>query len=382
MPDRSKQSAAERARQEQEQATRPRIVDYLRNIGAALHPSNLREWFTRESVINGLKTFAWVAPLTILIWIYAEREQVTTMSDQAVPIDVRISGSNKIATLVNPPDRNITLDLRGPRQQLAAIKNELSRPASDPRLILDLDPNLPPGVRPIMLATLIQRHPFFADRGVEVVSASPSEGRIIVDEIVEAEVPVVIPPDVDNLEQAVFDPPAVRYVGPKTVMEAAQAEGTFQVYPELRGRDELKRPGTHELSGLPLKRQFQGNHVTLSPTAVDATVRVREQDAVYTMNQMTIFLSHPPGMLDRYRVEYDPILERVTLIGPPQLIQAIRDQTISPRPKARLEVTDDLPIGIELERPLRFDDLPEGVVVSKEDQHRTVRFTIVHRGSD
>ena len=44
--------------------------------------------FTREAVISNLKTLAWVVPLTLLIWIYAEREQVASMKDVAVPFDL------------------------------------------------------------------------------------------------------------------------------------------------------------------------------------------------------------------------------------------------------------------------------------------------------
>lgn len=378
----SKQSATERARAQQEEATRPRVTDYFRNLGAMLHPRNLRDRFTRESLGHGIRTFLWVAPLTILIWIYAEREQLTTESGQTVPIEVRMSGTNRIATLISPPDRNIIVDLRGPRAQLDAIKAELARPEGDPRLILDLDPNLSPDMHPIPLTPLIQRHAFFAERGVEVLSSSPSQARVVVDEVVEAELPVVIPPEVQNLEEATFDPPVVRFVGPRATMESALAEGIFKAYPDLSGREALKKPGVHELSNLPLVRMFEGDHITLTPASVNATLRVREQNVSYTMNQMTIFLSQPPGMVERYRVEFDPILERVTLIGPPHLIELIRDQTINPRPKARLEVTADMPIGIEQERTLRFDDLPEGVTVSREDERRRIRFTIHPRTTE
>lgn len=377
----SKQSATERARAQQEEATRPRVIDYFRNLASVLHPRNLRERFTRDSIVSGLKTFVWVAPLTILIWIYAEREQLTTESGQTIPIEVRMSGTSKIASLVMP-DRNIIVDLRGPRAQLDAIKAELARPEGDPRLILDLDPNLPPGVREMTLAPLIQRHAFFSERGVEVISAAPSQIRIVVDEVVEAELPVVIPPEVQNLEEATFDPPAVRFVGPKSTMELAIAQDNFKAYPDLSSRDVLKKPGLHELSNVPLVRMFEGNHITLTPATVNATLRVREQDVSFTMNQMTIFLSQPPGMVERYRVEFDPILERVTLVGPPHLIAAIRDQTINPLPKARLEVTADMPIGIEQERSLRFDDLPEGVTVSRDDARRRIRFTIHPRNTE
>ena len=38
--------------------------------------------FTRENIISNLKTLAWVVPLTLLIWIWAEREQVQRLLTQ------------------------------------------------------------------------------------------------------------------------------------------------------------------------------------------------------------------------------------------------------------------------------------------------------------
>src|SRR5688572_16294126 len=38
-----------------------------------------RDTFSREQIISSLKSLAWVAPLTVLIWIYAEREQLARL---------------------------------------------------------------------------------------------------------------------------------------------------------------------------------------------------------------------------------------------------------------------------------------------------------------
>src|SRR3954469_15068187 len=42
---------------------------------AALLRRWFRETFNREQLVSSLKSLLWVAPLTLLIWIYAEREQ-------------------------------------------------------------------------------------------------------------------------------------------------------------------------------------------------------------------------------------------------------------------------------------------------------------------
>ena len=56
-------------------------------------------------LIDGLKTFLWVAPLTVLIWIYAEREQIATLPDVPVAIEVRSAATDRVVMLVSPEDK-------------------------------------------------------------------------------------------------------------------------------------------------------------------------------------------------------------------------------------------------------------------------------------
>src|SRR4051812_27900483 len=46
------------------------------------------EYFTTERIGAFFKTLLWVAPLTILIWIYAERQQQYKQNDVSIPIEV------------------------------------------------------------------------------------------------------------------------------------------------------------------------------------------------------------------------------------------------------------------------------------------------------
>src|SRR5262249_40168890 len=69
---------------------------------------------SRENVGNFFKTLAWVAPLTILIWVYAEREQVTTDQPVTIPVAMKDANPNRVVRLLNA-DNNITAALTGPR---------------------------------------------------------------------------------------------------------------------------------------------------------------------------------------------------------------------------------------------------------------------------
>src|SRR4051812_14106160 len=74
----------------------------------------------------GLKTFLWVAPLTALIWIYAEREQIDRV-DVRVPIKLVSKSTDRIITINSPLDRMISLDVQGPKASLNELRDILSK---------------------------------------------------------------------------------------------------------------------------------------------------------------------------------------------------------------------------------------------------------------
>src|SRR5947208_12416100 len=80
---------------------------------------------TREQIISNLKTLAWVVPLTLLIWIYAEREQVATTKDVAVPFELVSVDPNVAVTLNRAQDKNLILELQGPQARLQDVLTKL-----------------------------------------------------------------------------------------------------------------------------------------------------------------------------------------------------------------------------------------------------------------
>src|SRR5438094_8803624 len=108
-PTRPKLSLSARAQRE----LRPRL--------SVSRPPGLEEPL-RQRAIRKLRTFLWVAPLTVLIWVYAEREQVTELNDVRVPIEVRSDNpSERIAAIVGD-ERTVAVDLSGPRANLDAVR--------------------------------------------------------------------------------------------------------------------------------------------------------------------------------------------------------------------------------------------------------------------
>src|SRR4051794_4973330 len=94
---------------------KPRPLDYAPPLSAMQRFS--RYLPSGEQFINFLKNLIWVVPLTLLIWVYAEREQTVTLSTEPISIDVRTNDHNRIVNLRLPHDKNIIVELSGPRAQ-------------------------------------------------------------------------------------------------------------------------------------------------------------------------------------------------------------------------------------------------------------------------
>jgi hypothetical protein len=95
-------------------------------------PNRVVAWFrgyadehlSREQVGAGLQTLLWVAPLTVLIWIYAERQQQDVRPGVVLPLAVVSGNPTKVVRLTSPSDGNLVVTLRGPR---GAIDEALKR---------------------------------------------------------------------------------------------------------------------------------------------------------------------------------------------------------------------------------------------------------------
>jgi len=349
------------------------------------HPKHWSEHFTRENVISVLKNLAWVVPLTILIWIYAEREQIATEPGRVIPIDVRTTAPNRIVTLITPADKNIVAELAGPRAQLEKVLGILSRPGENDSVpvTIDIDPSLPPGTKQTIPTARVAESPLFTSLGITVSDCRPALLTVQVDALVEKEVPVKLLNPIASLEAPpTFTPATVKLRGPQSSFENGGG-GNLAVYANLSDLPELKISGERTINNVPLmlpSTLVGDTHVTMTPKSVSAHVKVKQVEGQLVYDTMTIFVTTPYNFSDRYKVKLlgdDPFIHNVTLLGPPDVLAAMKKEDFHPKPVARVTVTsDDLPPGVRRTRELKFE-LPDGVRVAEVDSHRSVEFMIV-----
>lgn len=345
-------------------------------------------WIARATspprIIEALKTLSWLAPLTLLIWIYAEREQIDSI-DQSIPIEVRSDDPNRFVTL-RMPDKNVVAQLSGPRARLEEIRRQVQPQGDRPSVIITIDPNLPPqDVHQLDTAQQLSRNPIFVRSGITVGNCKPARLPVYVDEFVERELDVQAPAGATNIVGApIFDPRRVKVRAPKSYFAEAERLGPLVVEAELASTELLDKPGPHEAS-VPVScpRLRQDRNVTYTPNKVTAAFEVRQADVKYTIPSMAVFVAGPQNLLSQYRVDCAPSVANVTVIGPPDKIELLQREDF-PKPKAVLEVSgDDLPADVPRPpRRLIYRGLPEGVRVSPADEQRALEFTLVKLPSD
>jgi hypothetical protein len=371
-------------------AARSKLLDYGPGGSA------LRRWvrgtFTRDNVASSLKTLAWVVPLTLLIWVYAEREQLYKEPTVPIPINVVIGDPNRIVTLLHPSDKMILADLEGPRARIDGVRNEFSRGGGVESLEIDINRlQLAPGRHELRTRELVASQPLFRENGIVVTNCQPPTLHVMVDGYRTLDVPVDAPPNVTNLVgKPIFEPAKVKVRAPSDDLTRA---GNFKIFADLASVPELQSPGSH--AGINVRVYsdvLTGPNVSIAPGSVKATVDVRQADETYEVPFMAIWPVMPMSMQKQFRVEGPNTIESVTVIGPPDKIALLRAAMENPEATtyyAVLEVQgDDRPpegqaAGPTRTRQLNFEaGLPPGVRVAPEDAQRTVDFKLVRRSPD
>jgi hypothetical protein len=329
-----------------------------------------RRWwattFTRQGFMDALRNLAWVAPLTILIWIYAEREQIGTPT--LPDVTIQIVGSNLFVT---PDQSHVSLALKGPQNGLETVQLALGKL---PGLQIDIS-NIPGrGHQHINVMDHIQNLSLFRDTGVSVTKVEPGDIDVDVDDFVYQPIPVQNPPNATNLESTThYEPSTVKAHGPKSVINGLMKQGTLAAYADLESVGTLT-PGQHDqIVGVSLAAK--DTSITLEPSSVKAFLDVGAQDETMKVPSMPILVKAPPDLVNAYEVKLAvPSATDITVIGPPKQLALIGTTIV---PTAVLTITTD---DIDNPQPKQLDyQLPAQVKVSDNDKVRTFEFTLVKR---
>jgi hypothetical protein len=335
-----------------------------------------------EQFVNFLKNLIWVIPLTLLIWVYAEREQTVKLSTEPISIDVRTNDHNKIVTLRAPRDKNIIVELSGPRAQLDHVRELLRPKPGEAAVQIYIDPQINAGAQQLLTVSQINNLPVFKNNGITVKSAQPPYLSVDIDTYDKRMVPVRAPKELADLlsDQTRFVPDAVEIRAPHTLIEEAEAAGPLFVYADLPKREELKsKTGPVTIDSVPVYWPKARENVTFTPAIVSAKLDIKRRDVQYTIPSVPISENIDGDFDKRFILEYTQVITNVGVVGPPEQIELIKKGDF--KVKARLDIASliDYKKDAQAKMPLQWE-LPPGVSLTKESEDKANwSFTIHER---
>jgi hypothetical protein len=361
--------------------------DLQKKSGARIMAENAasaaRRWWMRTTqrghLRESIKTLLIVSSLTILIWVWAETQQML----QQVPISgvelkLTTSDRERILSLHDSGNPVVTLKVTGPKTGVAKVTEELTRTVPNFKEI-DLGRNLPVGTRTFSLLDRIKDLQLFKDNGVSVTDVSPSSVTVDIDSVATVYVDVLPPPQVaDKLQTYGFEPAKVHVRGPSSLID-----DRTPVYADLESAEALKTPGQKELPSVRLFTRLPDRAgIQIDPPAVRAILEVKG-DETAKWDTMTVFVSGPQSLLDKYVVKFDDdknFIRDVTFIGPKDIIEELKKpkpNTPQPTPVLMIDSSDER-AGARRKR-LIYVNLPKGVRPSNDTERIEVGYHLEPR---
>ena len=351
-------------------ATKPAERRALLRRGVSLVRRWGRDTFNRDSFMSSLRALLWVAPLTLLIWIYAEREQQADGLAR-FQIVVKSADPTQVATFVNLNDQNVNAPVKGPRARLKEALDKLDPRSGTGPVQIVIDGNRAPGQYEIDILAQIQRDYRLDSTGITVQDCNPRHVQVSVDALQEVELEVRADPQARFVTPPAFDPPRVKITAPASALKNAKGE--------LYARANLPplAPGPHSLKSVQLTVEGLGDvKVPIRPSAVSATVDVGQADKSYLINSLPVF-PIVAADLRNYTLKHDLTVANVRVWGSPERIRQLESGTLTPPPEARFKVRDSDVVAKRGTAVLEYQ-LPDGLRRG-DDAPTTINFELIPR---
>ena len=332
---------------------KPRLVDKVRSQ---------RHNRAYDRVVDIIKTLPWIVPITIIVWVYAERKQQTPSAPYTFPVGVRIEAPNRLATLQEPNSGQVIITLAGPSANVQRVVERLRTNPSHPALLFTVPASTQSGTVQFDAMGAIATNPefdsIFKDNGISIQSITPAELQISVDNVEEHnEIPIHKPDGLTDLEgEPQFAPVDVTIRAPESVF----AKGDKFVVADMAQLAAMKQPGSHTVS-VPLRWNQHGPNITIQPETVNVTFTVRSKVIQKTEKGVPIWPAGPIVALQQYHIDAPTALQEINLEGTPDQIKSLEDNGLF-----ALLYLRDVREGETVDEPVHFV-LPPGMRVLGKD---------------
>jgi hypothetical protein len=176
--------------------TAPTITQRLRALG--LGGRRLKRGWTRQRAVELVKTLGYVLPLTLLVWVWAQDQQIDVDIRQSVPIQINHIDAGKVVSIRGsgtgePLVRGgaggairVHLTFQGPRIGLSTVARAITDNTISAALEIRLRREA--GESPVFLREELNQLPLLRDAGVTVREANPASIIVVVEDRQQIEV--------------------------------------------------------------------------------------------------------------------------------------------------------------------------------------------------
>ncbi len=184
------------------------------------------ERFSRRWFLDGLRTFAWVALITFLIWVYADLH-FTVEEEVRVRLAIHASSSGEPMVVLSKKELPVVLRVKGNRHVIRRLEGN--------RLRYDAGRELGPGEhRGLATVDLLERVPALRRAPVQILGADPAEMTIVVEaQELLREVPVELDPTGGEAEEPRIEPARVDLLVPASQRHLVGADRPLKVRIDL-----------------------------------------------------------------------------------------------------------------------------------------------------
>ncbi len=330
-------------------------------------------------LLTKLRNLPLTIVLTILIWMYAEAQNVTSKDNLPITIRVTPFANDEVLRLVDPMDGKFRISVGGKQASVDRVANGRQEELAS----MDFTPahRLPLGQKvTVDSVAVLNALPYFQRNGLTVTSASPAQIRLDVEPqvlvrkaiIFRGNLPVKITPDHADV------------LMPQSVRDSV-GEGHINVYARpLRELDTLPRQVEQTIAAQLIVEgpAPTDDRVVVSPQQVTLTLTIPQQrEQSVEVPEVPVRIAAPPELLARYTIEIRPKSVRVTVAGPDKLLERIRTalaqggQDTDTKIRAYVDLEPgDKPSDAFTSRPLRYV-YPPGLELRQTPDH--VEFRLV-----
>ncbi len=264
-------------------------------------------------------TYALVTIITVLVWLYAEAENVKVHEENAVEVLI-VGAKTQAIELERAQPLRVSVQFRCAAGQLAELRRLRRQPFSID--VADMDE----GEQTIELKPRLALDQRIADLGVAVESVDPSRVRATITNLTPVEMEIVAESGGQRLE-AVVDPPHATVLVPSRRADTARTMALIAIVDDrdLADLDEGEHPIANVTVTVPAYLREQT--IMDLPDAVSVRVTVRKQEKTITRS-VPIYVLGPPLVHVDFKIVPEEDVVTVDLTGPVETIERIDSNDI------------------------------------------------------